>query len=134
MSVRDAREETGRLTFHVTEVFAAGDASAIREALRTAGDADAAIDFHRVRRCEPVAVALLSKEIVARRGRVLALGMCMHERRLLGYFGVPRVERLSPREGGQAWGRPVDVETMRDGSLLVSDDKAGVIYRITYAG
>lgn len=35
-------------------------------------------------------------------------------------------------QGGNAWGRPVDVEVMHDGSLLVSDDKAGVIYRITY--
>ena len=32
-----------------------------------------------------------------------------------------------------AWGRPVDVLVMPDGSLLVSDDEAGVIYRITYA-
>jgi hypothetical protein len=31
-----------------------------------------------------------------------------------------------------AWGRPVDVEVMPDGSLLVSDDHAGAIYRITY--
>lgn len=31
-----------------------------------------------------------------------------------------------------AWGRPVDIEIMADGSLLVSDDMAGVIYRITY--
>ena len=31
-----------------------------------------------------------------------------------------------------AWGRPVDVEVMPDGSLLVSDDYAGAIYRITY--
>jgi len=29
-------------------------------------------------------------------------------------------------------GRPVDVEVMRDGSLLVSDDYAGAVYRITY--
>lgn len=36
--------------------------------------------------------------------------------------------------GDSAWGRPVDVESMADGSLLVSDDKAGVIYRITYQG
>jgi glucose/arabinose dehydrogenase len=34
--------------------------------------------------------------------------------------------------GGQAWGRPVDVLQLPDGSLLVSDDEAGVIYRITY--
>jgi glucose/arabinose dehydrogenase len=35
--------------------------------------------------------------------------------------------------GGDAWGRPVDVEVLPDGSLLVSDDAAGAIYRITYA-
>ena len=31
-----------------------------------------------------------------------------------------------------AWGRPVDVLVMPDGALLVSDDTAGVIYRISY--
>ena len=36
-------------------------------------------------------------------------------------------------EGQSAWGRPVDVQELPDGSLLVSDDKAGAIYRITYA-
>ena len=35
---------------------------------------------------------------------------------------------------GKAWGRPVDLEILPDGSLLVSDDKAGAIYRITYTG
>jgi glucose/arabinose dehydrogenase len=35
-------------------------------------------------------------------------------------------------QGEQNWGRPVDVLVMADGSLLVSDDQAGVIYRITY--
>jgi glucose/arabinose dehydrogenase len=35
---------------------------------------------------------------------------------------------------GRAWGRPVDVLVMPDGSLLVSDDHAGVIYRIAYKG
>ncbi|RKZ80789.1 MAG: sorbosone dehydrogenase family protein [Candidatus Parabeggiatoa sp. nov. 1] len=33
-------------------------------------------------------------------------------------------------QNGRAWGRPVDVLVMPDGALLVSDDKAGVIYRI----
>ena len=32
----------------------------------------------------------------------------------------------------RAWGRPVDVLVMPDGALLVSDDRAGVIYRISY--
>lgn len=35
-------------------------------------------------------------------------------------------------DGNKFWGRPVYVEEMRDGSLLVSDDYTGAIYRITY--
>lgn len=31
------------------------------------------------------------------------------------------------------WGRPVDLLVMPDGSLLISDDYAGVIYRVTYS-
>lgn len=37
-------------------------------------------------------------------------------------------------QGQENWGRPNDVMQMPDGSLLVSDDQAGVIYRITYSG
>ena len=35
-------------------------------------------------------------------------------------------------EQENAWGRPVDVLVMPDGALLVSDDYAGAIYRISY--
>jgi glucose/arabinose dehydrogenase len=35
---------------------------------------------------------------------------------------------------GDPWGRPVDVLQMPDGALLVSDDEAGVVYRIWYEG
>ena len=35
--------------------------------------------------------------------------------------------------GGKVLGRPVDVQVMPDGALLVSDDYAGVVYRITYS-
>lgn len=31
-------------------------------------------------------------------------------------------------------GRPVDVEVLRDGSLLISDDYRGAVYRVTYRG
>ncbi len=31
------------------------------------------------------------------------------------------------------WGRPADVMVMRDGSMLVSDDHNGIIYRVSYA-
>ena len=34
----------------------------------------------------------------------------------------------------KVWGRPVDVLLLPDGSMLVSDDQANVIYRITYKG
>ncbi len=37
-------------------------------------------------------------------------------------------------QGEDPWGRPVDVMERADGSLLVSDDMRGVIYRIVYDG
>jgi glucose/arabinose dehydrogenase len=36
-------------------------------------------------------------------------------------------------KGGTASGRPADVLVMPDGALLISDDKAGRIYRVSYA-
>ena len=35
-------------------------------------------------------------------------------------------------EEQEAWGRPVDLLILDDGSMLISDDKADVIYRVTY--
>lgn len=35
-------------------------------------------------------------------------------------------------QGARAWGRPVDLLVMPDGGMLVSDDEAGAIYRISY--
>ncbi len=50
--------------------------------------------------------------------------------------GVPSYETFA--EGwltqGKVLGRPVDMEILPDGSLAVSDDHAGLIYRIWYAG
>ena len=37
-------------------------------------------------------------------------------------------------ENGVYLGRPVDVQQYVDGSILVSDDKAGAVYRISYQG
>lgn len=37
-------------------------------------------------------------------------------------------------QNGKAWGRPVALLQLEDGSLLVSDDFANCIYRITYDG
>ncbi len=36
------------------------------------------------------------------------------------------------QQGESAWGRPADVLVMPDGSLLISDDHAGAIYRVRY--
>jgi len=35
-------------------------------------------------------------------------------------------------QSGEPWGRPVDVLVMPDGALLVSDDYAGALYRISF--
>lgn len=35
-------------------------------------------------------------------------------------------------ETQKVWGRPVDVLMMPDGAMLISDDQAGVIYRVSY--
>ncbi len=52
-----------------------------------------------------------------------------------------RVVKLEPfvtgwldHEEQTAWGRPVDIINMPDGSMLVSDDYAGAVYRIWYSG
>ena len=37
-------------------------------------------------------------------------------------------------QGQDNWGRPNDVLQLPDGSLLVSDDQQGAIYRIAYVG
>ena len=47
---------------------------------------------------------------------------------------VPGARSLRLGENGKEWGRPVDVLELPDGSLLVSDDKAGAVYRISYPG
>lgn len=38
------------------------------------------------------------------------------------------------KQDGEVLGRPVDILAMPDGSLLVSDDKLGVIYKVQYQG
>jgi glucose/arabinose dehydrogenase len=52
--------------------------------------------------------------------------------------GVPTGEYIDFMTGfitpdGNTWGRPVAVGQMQDGSLLVSDDGANVVYRISYS-
>jgi glucose/arabinose dehydrogenase len=48
---------------------------------------------------------------------------------------VPKYEPFAEGwlQGDQIWGRPVYTSQMKDGSLLISDDYAGAIYRVTYS-
>ncbi len=47
---------------------------------------------------------------------------------------VPKYEPFAEgwAQGEQIWGRPVYTRQMKDGSLLISDDYAGAIYRVSY--
>ena len=50
--------------------------------------------------------------------------------------GIAKVEPFLTGfiENNEYLGRPVDVMVLKDGSLLVSDDHAGAIYRVSYTG
>jgi glucose/arabinose dehydrogenase len=50
-----------------------------------------------------------------------------------GRPGAPQDFASGWLQGSRAWGRPVDVITGKDGALYLSDDRAGVIYRISYS-
>ena len=36
-------------------------------------------------------------------------------------------------QNNEAWGRPSDILELKDGSLLIADDEANAIYRLTYS-
>jgi glucose/arabinose dehydrogenase len=52
------------------------------------------------------------------------------------HSGTPQdvVTGWLPTNGGAVWGRPVGLLIAADGSLLISDDDAGVIYRVAPVG
>ena len=47
---------------------------------------------------------------------------------------VPKYEPFAEGwlQGQDIWGRPVYTTQMKDGSLLISDDYAGAIFRVSY--
>ncbi len=56
---------------------------------------------------------------------------------MMGTIDGGKIQRFEPfvegwLEGERAWGRPVDLLVLADGSLLISDDQAGAVYRVTY--
>lgn len=78
------------------------------------------------------ACANFTKPELLLESHVAALGMEFYEgTQFPGFYRNPSGWLQA---NGEAWGQPVDVEVMADGSLLVSDDEADVIYRISYHG
>ena len=74
-------------------------------------------------------------------------GSCCRRRALIGYKVVRLLRQDGQPTGGyqdfltgfvidahHVWGRPVDVTVAPDGSLLVSDDGSGTIWRISHTG
>ena len=87
MPVRIQRSRRG-VFVEVLEAFDASDAFAVHEAIAAEAPATVAIDFRGARRCDPVAIGLLSREMLAQPGRIELSGICRQELRLLEYFGV----------------------------------------------
>jgi len=46
-----------------------------------------------------------------------------------GWLNLP-----GENDSEHAWGRPSDVLPLKDGSILISDDKANVVYKVSYVG
>ena len=46
----------------------------------------------------------------------------------------PFIDGWLDEESQEAFGRPVDLLFLKDGSLLISDDEGNAIYRVTYKG
>jgi glucose/arabinose dehydrogenase len=98
----------------------------------------------------PLGMAFLQDSKVPgpfRNGVVLALHGSWDRSRKTGYKLIffpwqngrpgPQIDLLSGWLNDQSqtyWGRPVDVKPANDGSLLISDDETGTIYRLTPTG
>ena len=51
---------------------------------------------------------------------------------LTGDAAAQQAPAQDPKATPPTWGRPVDLLQLKDGSILVSDDFNGIIYRISY--
>ena len=75
---------------------------------------------------------------VSIRAQVLNLLMDLQAELNLAYLFISHdlsvVQHIADELMVMYLGRPVDVLVLKDGSMLVSDDHNGAIYRISYAG
>jgi hypothetical protein len=98
MSLRVERSD-GEMRIEVGDPFLVEHASRLCDLL-SALDAGArvAIDFGRVRDCDDVALAVLARQVLGGRARVVLRGTSQHQERLLRYLGVPAGP--PPRDAG----------------------------------
>ena len=58
----------------------------------------------------------------------------IHQQTDGSYKRLPFISGWLSEDKTDVWGRPVDIEVMPDGSMLISDDYADAIYRVYYKG
>ncbi len=102
--VETDQDGSGTVVLAIEGAFDAARAWQLHDALAQLGPgARVSLDFREVRAFHDFAIALLARDILARRGRVQATGLCQHQRRILRYFGVDeaRLGEPSAAEAGQ---------------------------------
>jgi len=87
--VRTVQEGGDRVVLRLEGTFDAAEAWRVHDMLaHLAPRTRLSLDFREVRAFHDFAIALLAQDLLARRGLVEANGLCMHQRRILKYFGV----------------------------------------------
>ncbi|BDG06250.1 STAS domain-containing protein [Anaeromyxobacter oryzae] len=86
----------GRLVIELGPTFRAEDARRLHELIESSEPGtEVEIDFHAVRDCHAAALGQLARDLVHAGCRIALHGVRWHEKRLLGYLGVP----MDAREG-----------------------------------
>ena len=71
-----------------------------------------------------------SKTLDQLRRRVIDCHACP---RLVEWREQVSIDKRASYRDEEYWGRPADVQVLKDGSMLISDGEAGAIYRVSYA-
>jgi STAS domain-containing protein len=90
MGIQIQDSTADRLVIELGPAFGTEDARRLHELLERAEPGTAVeIDFHSVTECQATALGQLARDVAGAHTRIALLGMRWHEKRLLGYLGVP---------------------------------------------